>query len=183
MPPLYDGTRRQLFGLSAALCTIALLLMPLAARSAFAPNVPTGFRPNALRVAAVATAAKLPSIVVTRDPFVADKSDSQTLATASAPAQAPAIVGLRVTQGESMGFALPPNQGAGQGFPNALGPQSTIVRAVVTGASARALIEENGDSRIVSIGDAVAGSRVVRIDRTGIGLADGSMVPLAKATP
>jgi len=58
-----------------------------------------------------------------------------------------------------------------------------LVRAVVTGASPHALVEERGDVRVVGIGDPVAGSPVVAIDRTGLRLQNGAALPLEGQAP
>ncbi|MFN2449200.1 MAG: hypothetical protein ABR508_05315 [Candidatus Baltobacteraceae bacterium] len=58
-------------------------------------------------------------------------------------------------------------------------PSAVFVRAVITGSSPRALIEDGGRIRIVQPGDAVAGSTVRSLGVKGIVLENGIRLPLA----
>lgn len=57
------------------------------------------------------------------------------------------------------------------------------VRAVVTGTSARALVEINGVTRVVACGDMLVGSRVIAIDAAGVRLQNGTVLPLTGDMP
>ena len=56
-------------------------------------------------------------------------------------------------------------------------PSGTFVVAVILGATPRALLELGRQTRIVGLGDSVAGYRVVAIDERGIVLSDGNRLP------
>lgn len=57
------------------------------------------------------------------------------------------------------------------------------VTAVITGTEARALIEENGNVRLVRVGDVISGSRVTAISRPGVRLANGAFLTLDGSAP
>lgn len=62
----------------------------------------------------------------------------------------------------------------------ALTPGSTVaVLAVATGAAARALVTEDGATRVVSAGDRLDGILIASIGSAGIRLANGAFVGLA----
>lgn len=56
--------------------------------------------------------------------------------------------------------------------------QPIVVRAIVTGARPRALVESGGVSRIVPRGGLLLGARVVQIDQAGIHLSNGATLSL-----
>jgi hypothetical protein len=58
--------------------------------------------------------------------------------------------------------------------------QGAVVRAIVTGSPPRALVEEGGHARVVAPGDALSGSRVLRIDGAGVVLQNGTRVKLTE---
>jgi hypothetical protein len=90
---------------------------------------------------------------------------------------------MRVQQGQSMGFVLPANRGAsGTPVQDAVFSVPTV-RAIVTGASSRALIEENGETLVVGIGDVVTGSPIVSVDSSGIRLKNGTVFALTEERP
>jgi hypothetical protein len=60
---------------------------------------------------------------------------------------------------------------------------SPVLRAIVLGASPKALIDIGGHTSLVGVGSPLAGSRIVAIQATGIELADGSRLKLLEATP
>jgi hypothetical protein len=64
-------------------------------------------------------------------------------------------------------------------------PQNTgsapVVRAIVLGDPARALVEEDGTVRVLAVGDRVGGLRVAAITARGIWLSDGTRGPLTVA--
>ncbi len=136
--------RSRLLHASIALCAVALLLSPLAARSA----------------------RELPS----------ESSASFTIASVTPP---PAETPFPKIYVERDPFAAPPEM-----VSSSRAEQShVIVRAVASGAKASALIEEDGQTRLVSIGDRVDSSSVTSIDTGGIVLANGARVRLEEVQP
>lgn len=64
------------------------------------------------------------------------------------------------------------------------GPAGQItVRAIVLGASPKALVDEGGDERIVGVGDAIAGGRITGMSSDGIALDDGRHIPFDGTSP
>lgn len=169
MHPLEDSRRRALLSASALLCTSCLLLLPIAARSSravFSERTGAGRELAALQLRAADRVA-VPHL--RRDPFAADRGASTTDSVQTA-AGAP-IVGMRVVQGESMGYTVPAAGG-------------TILRAIVRGSGgARALVESSGRAAIVSAGDTLGNTRIVRIDADGVRLADGTQLRVEPGTP
>jgi hypothetical protein len=78
--------------------------------------------------------------------------------------------------------ALPPNAGAPNGaFPFAAGPRTTAtVSAVITGPHPFALVDDGGATRMLTIGDRIAGEQVVAIDATGVRLSSGTVLRVAR---
>lgn len=164
MHPLDDGSRRKLFTLAAVCCSVPLLLAPLAGRSAFEVR---DERDVLVRRFHETTASQVPanaSVTIDRDPFIAD--DPNRIAVAESFHSRPRIgdvVGMHVTQGASTGIAV---------------SAAPIVRAIVSGTSPRALIDENGRARVVQTGDPIAGSKIVDIRGYGIVLQNGIVLKL-----
>lgn len=136
--------RSRLLHAAIALCAVALLLSPLAARSArkFPLDVPAEVA--IAPVTPMPHETPFPKIYVERDPF-----------------------------------APPPEMAASSQTERT----RAIVRAVASGAKASALIEEDGRTRLVSIGDRVDESLVTAIDARGIVLANGARVRLEDLQP
>ena len=113
-------------------------------------------------MAAPSLAEGTPSpILIVRDPFV-----SETPSASEAPARdafAP-IPGIPV---------LPPNR-AVSASAVAAGGKGPVLRAVLTGMHPCALIEADGATIVVRIGDSLAGRRVEAIDESGV-LLSGNM--------
>lgn len=63
------------------------------------------------------------------------------------------------------------------------GAGSAIVRAVITGAEPRALVELNGSVRVVGIGDRIGTLAVIGITRGGIIVDGGLTLPLVEGQP
>lgn len=152
------GTRSR--GLLAAGALLAFAgayaTTPIVARSAAGPlpAIPS-LAPRS--PAAPRFALELPR----RDPFAAEPE--------AAPLPSiPAAIG-----------ALPPNPGA-----VALLPSGTIrVTAIISGSRPYALVDEDGGTRIVSVGDLLRGERVVAIAADGIRLTHGAILRIAPSTP
>lgn len=62
-------------------------------------------------------------------------------------------------------------------------PSGTFVVAVILGITPRALLELGRQTRIVGLGDSVAGCRVIGIDEGGILLSDGNRLPVRAERP
>ncbi|HZT11829.1 MAG TPA: hypothetical protein VFA29_03455 [Candidatus Baltobacteraceae bacterium] len=171
MQPLEDGPRRALLSTSALLCASSLLLLPIAARSsrpAFRQPAAAAQEYAALQMQ---PAARVLVPQLRRDPFAADRG-FPTVNSAAPAGNGMSIVGMRVVQGESTGYSLP---GSSSG---------TVLRAVVRGSDgARALVEVGGRTAIVSAGDKLGNSRIVRIDAGGVRLADGTQLRVGSETP
>ena len=61
------------------------------------------------------------------------------------------------------------------------GASLPIVRAIILGTPARALIEVGGTMRVVGVGDRLGESAIVRIDADAVTLADGTHLALSVA--
>lgn len=168
MHPLEDRRRRALLSASALLCTSCLLLLPIAARSSRAVFSERSGAGRDLAALQLRAAAPVTVPHLRRDPFAADRGASATDSAQMAPSP---IVGMRVVQGESTGYAVPAAGG-------------TILRAIVRGSGgARALVESSGRATIVSAGDTLGDSRIVRIDADGVRLANGTQLRVESGTP
>ncbi|HEY4442416.1 MAG TPA: hypothetical protein VGN14_18295 [Candidatus Elarobacter sp.] len=129
--------------------------------------------PNAAQVvvpspAAQDDAAREELVVPVRDPF--DLPESRP---SSAPARAiTALPPIPATLGP-----LPPNAGAAGTLP----PPATAIRvaAVVTGAHPYALVDEGATTRLVAPGDVLGDAPIVAIDRAGVHLRGGALLPPA----
>ncbi len=133
-------------------------------------------------VSRAATQRRLAAALVLprRDPF------SAAVARPAQPdrraAFAPAPAGLPV---------LPPNAGAppypfaaplhalAASPPTASAPRSVVVKAVVTGPRPVALVVDSGTTRLITVGDRIAGAAIAAIDAGGVRLADGTLIPVA----
>lgn len=167
MRPVNNEQRKRLLTCSALLCAIPLCLSPLAGRSSFeleSERAAFNARFSALEVANV---WKDQPVSVARDPFVPETSPPDTAAKAESGSAG--IVGMHVTQGESIGLAMPPNRAG-----------APIVSAIVTGPSSRALVSDGERVRVVRVGDMLAGSRVASIDGSGVHLQSGLLLPLSE---
>lgn len=176
MRPLDDAQRRRMLTWSALLCAIPLCLTPLAGRSSFELAGEQAAYDSRFATAALESVWHDKPLDVARDPFIPERP-SRTLAASNG------VVGLQVTQGQPIGFALPANRGA-RGTPvqdAALG--FPAVTAIVSGASPRALIDDGAHVRVVGVGDMLAGSRVAAIDRTGVRLENGILLGLREDRP
>lgn len=158
MQSLHDGARRALLCAAAMLCSIPAVLMPLAGRSSFETQT------QRERFAQRFGVEQPPPVrggymrlAIARDPF-------------ALPQHTPSrdVTGLRVVQGESTGIRIP---GA-----------AVRVTAIVKGADARALVEENGSVRVVRAGDVLAGSIVRVVLPSGLRLANGAFISIGNAS-
>jgi hypothetical protein len=163
LKPLHNGARRKLLACSAMICAVPVLLAPLAARSEFElPAEKAAFNGHF-------SVPRLPVIVYSRpvsaarDPFIPDAPASGNRGDASLPfAAGGGIAGRRVVQGQPIGFEVP------------------VVRAIVTGLSPRALVEEDRQVRVVGVGDPIDGSRIVAIGANGVLLKNGMVLAVTE---
>ena len=115
-------------------------------------------------------AAPLAIVLPRRDPFAGGGAPEPPTARTPAPAAAiplPAALG-----------PLPPNAGAGP-LPFPLASETSQVRAVITGAHPFALVEDAGTTRLVTVGDAIAGDTIAAITADGVRLAHGGTIAVA----
>jgi hypothetical protein len=170
MKPIDDLRRRRMFALSAALCTFSVLLIPIAGRSSLELPVERATGDTRLTIPSIEDATPEPAIVIARDPFAGNHLRVQQAAGQMQAIGSNGVVGLRVVQGQPTGITLPDAR--------------DVVRAVVSGATgAHALVEEGDHTKVVSVGDNLAGSTIVGIDAHGIRLRNGTRLPLDGGTP
>jgi hypothetical protein len=184
LQPLDDHRRRRLLTLSAMLCAVPVFLAPLAGRSSFELASEKAAFNTRFSNPSIPVVWNAPPVTVARDPFEPDGADIlKPTGDYPAPPDGANVVGMRVQQGQSMGFVLPANRGAsGTPVQDAVFSIPTV-RAIVTGASSRALIEENGETLVVGIGDVVTGSPIVSVDSSGIRLKNGTVFALTEERP
>jgi hypothetical protein len=114
----------------------------------------------------------VPVVMPRRDPFAGGPAPARTntvrpdLSTPRTPALPPPFA------------PLPPNAGAGGG-PFPVRAAHAVVRAVVTGAHPFALVESEGETRLVTLGDTVDGASVTAIAADGIHLANDHTIGVA----
>jgi hypothetical protein len=175
--PLNDAARRRMFAWSAVFCAVPLCLAPLAGRSSFELASERAAFDTRFNAPTLDAAWNGRPVDVARDPFMPEVHTPRTLQADSS------IVGMRVTQGEPTGWVLPANRGAA-GAPLIDAAVGAVnVTAVVTGSSPRALVDDGTHVRVVSIGDALAGSRIAAIDGNGVHLQNGTVLALAQESP
>jgi hypothetical protein len=149
LPGLYDDERRSLKRLATMLILGAAAVLPLTTQSSSVAGA-ADVHTQSLGAGLVLPARlTFPGFSVSRDPFV--------------PAQA--------VREKLAGTAMPTSAGPGSG--------TVIVRAIVLGDPARALVEESGTVQIIAVGDRIGELRVIAITAAGITLSDGSHLMLA----
>jgi hypothetical protein len=173
LPALYDADRRSVRRLATMLIVGSVAVLPLTTQSTSVAGAADVRAERDETGVVVPVKLTFPAYSVGRDPFVPEDSIRAKLARDA----------LSVAQTSGIGIVLPPNAGAMQSGPipamsNAL-PISPVVRAVVLGNPARALVEEGGSVRVLGIGDRVGGSTVEAITADGITLSDGTRLTIA----
>ncbi len=157
MRPLPDPLRRRCLQLSAFLCAIPLCLAPLAGRSSFELADRRSVLNERFNSPSLTATWKAQPVNVARDPFVPETTSySQT-------DPAVPVVGMHVTRGQPIGFTVPLNP---------------LVKAIVSGTSPRALIDDGSQVRVIGVGDTIGGERVLAIDRAGVRLQNGKVLAL-----
>lgn len=167
MRAVSDFNRKRLLCMAAALCTTSVALAPLAGRSSFELTRERALYAERFSSPALPASTKRAAISRVRDPFVADAVPIAQGGMPLGGAVLNPVSGMRVVQGASTGFPL--------GVP--------IVRAIVSGDTPHALVEDGGRVRVVGVGDALAGSLVASIDRQGIRLGNGVRLGFAGSRP
>jgi hypothetical protein len=167
MRAVSEFNRKRLLCVAAALCATSLALAPLAGRSSFELTRERALYAERISSPQPPASPKRAAISRVRDPFVADAAPIAQGGMPLGGAVVNPVSGMRVVQGASTGFPL--------GAP--------IVRAIVSGDSPRALVEDGGRVRVVGVGDVLAGSPVVSIDRQGIRLGNGVRLGFAGNRP
>ena len=154
LPSLTETWRLRFRYLSAVLCGTTICLAPLAARSSF--DLASTGATYEKRFAAEPAQRVWPNrqLAAVRDPFRPDPADN----TVSSSPKAVSVA---------------------TGMPNAL----PTVQGIVRGKRPFALVEEGGAIRVVGIGDALSGSRVISISESGVRLERGTVLPLSEPVP
>jgi hypothetical protein len=165
---LRDNERRTLVRLSLTLTLGALSLLPLTAPSSLDAAAEAGSLTAAPVLPDPPARQRVARVELTRDPFAAENAIDAPNETTPADASEAAL--------------LPPNGGASlAGAMTENG--AAIVRAIILGPQARALVESGNDVRILGVGDALGASSVSSIDAAGIVLRSGVRIPLAGRRP
>lgn len=111
---------------------------------------------------------KFPQLQIRRDPFMPSR-DTQG--------------GPDGVVAEDAGIVLPPNLAAVDQVPAALSAKAPALRAVILGATPKALIDVGGRSMLVGLGSPLLGSSVAAIRTDGIVLQDGERLRFAGMLP
>lgn len=162
MLPLDEASRRRMLSWSALLCAIPLCLAPLAGRSSFEAASERATFEARFNAPALKVSWNQERVSVARDPFVGEDSTQVRSVAVSG------VVGMHVTQGQPIGFVMPGHSLA------------VTVKAVVTGASPRALVDDGEHVRVVGVGDVLAGARITSIDASGVHLQNGTLLALTE---
>ncbi len=159
--PLYDEQRKSLLRLAAMLLLGSGAILPVTAHESFVARADVAAVNVSLVPLAVPGPLIFPGYSLRRDPFTPNILERG--AASSLPHSAFDLV-------------LPANAGAGGAEP----PGAIVVRAIVIGAHASALVDIGGNVDVLGVGDRVAGARIVSVGAAGIRLDDGTLLPLQK---
>ncbi|MGD0969381.1 MAG: hypothetical protein ABR949_13970 [Candidatus Aquilonibacter sp.] len=155
LPGLYDDERRTLMRLASMLILGGVAVLPLTTQgSSVAGAAGTTLQTETLRLP-IPTRLTFPGFSASRDPFVPDEEVREKLDAA-----------IHIPSASLQTSA----QGA-----------TPVIRAVVLGNPARALVEEDGTVRVLAVGDRIGDLRVTAIAAGGITLSDGTHMPLTVA--
>lgn len=169
MQPLDERVRRRLLTVSAMVCAIPSFLAPLAGRTSFElASERAAFNARFSSPHIMSPWSDSP-LLIARDPFVADAVEKQPAAS---------VTGMHVVQGQPTGFVVPASQGAPGIAVQDATLEIPLLRAVATGKSSRAIVEEHGRARVVGLGDLIAGSPIVAIEPNGLRLKDGTTLTM-----
>jgi hypothetical protein len=174
-PALYDDHRRALARLSAMLVIGAAAVLPMTSQSSSIASAQTATVAGIGELPTVPGPLTFPSFTLKRDPFRVDHI-------ADGAAGTPSVRGTMISgQASEIGVVLPPNLGAGEGTPTVDPPApagTVVVRAIVVGDSARALVDVGGAVGVLGVGDAIGDQKIRAITSSGITLSDGTTIPL-----
>jgi hypothetical protein len=152
LPGLYDDERRTLMRLASMLILGGVAVLPLTTQgSSVAGAAGTTLQTETLRLP-IPTCLTFPGFSASRDPFVPGEEVREKLDAA-----------IHIPSASLQTSA----QGA-----------APVIRAVVLGSPARALVEEDGTVRVLAVGDRIGDLRVTAIAAGGITLSDGTHMPL-----
>jgi hypothetical protein len=177
LPAIYDDDRRALARLATMLVVGALCVLPLTTQSSTVAGA-AGVRdisndPNLI----VPARLTFPAYQISRDPFVPERAMRARLDSGTVP--------MSVGESSDIDVMLPPNAGASQGGATpATAPRTKvgpIVRAIVLGHPARALIEAGDTVRVLGVGDRLGGLTVIEITAGRVRLSDGTVLILEGA--
>jgi len=171
--PLDERQRRRALLWSALLCAVPVCLAPLAARSSFEIAGEKAAIDSRFNAPPLERTWNGKPVHIDRDPFMPENRDAAPAMTVPVQTQN-GIVGMHVTQGAPIGYTASPGHASGT-MPR--------VTAIVTGPAPRALIDDGLHVRVVGIGDPLDGSHVAHIERAGVRLANGTLVPLTEDQP
>lgn len=151
---LYDDQRQNLIRLGIMLAVGAAAVLPFTiSPTSLAASAETMPAAPIAGVPAVPGRIQFPTIAISRDPFVPDRAVLTNDASAS---------DLKVS-----------------GDPNASTSLLPVVRAVVTGDDARALVDNAGVVQVLGVGDRLGSEVITAIDATGVMLSSGIRLVLA----
>lgn len=173
LPALYDNDRRSLARLASTLIIGAIGVLPLTTQSSSVAGAADVRAQNDQSGLGLPPRLTFPAYSVSRDPFVPEPSIRAKLEGSAS----------RNGQGGEIGVVLPLNAGAAQTGPtgNGASPSAPIVRAIVLGNPARALVEDAGTVRVLGIGDRIGELAVAAITVDGVTLSDGTRLMLDDA--
>ena len=152
-PAIHDDRRRTIARLAMMLGCGAVGVLPLTAQSSLIAGAASEPIPIERSSINVPDRLIFPAFEIARDPFVPDHRAFQG------------------TAGSEPSIVLPPNAGATGPLPT---QADAVVRAIVVGDPARALIESGGSIRVLGVGDRLGELRVVQITSSGVVMSDGS---------
>lgn len=150
-------------------CLLAFRALPHSSAAAAFQTTPSESQPA--EPPATAQPQTPGAVTIARDPFVrrlvASPSSRRRPAVGEAPESVPMIP------------ILPPNDVVAAAAVPA-GTGRIMLRAVIAGPRALAMLEIDGKAVLVGIGDSLLGTRVASIDLTGIALGDGRRIGFAR---
>lgn len=153
MQPIADIHRRKIVAAAAMTCAIPMVLVPITGRSSFELAAERAVFNDRFRLPAASGPIHFGTIKIVRDPFVSE-----------------ALPGT--SRSGTANIAAGPGEAA-----------VPIIRAIISGSSPRALLEEGGKLRIAGIGDRIGKARIVQIGGSAIQLANGTMLRFDEVNP
>ena len=172
LPALHDDERRSLARLASLLIMGAIGVLPLTTQTSLVAGAADVRAQNDRSGLDLPPRLTFPAYSVSRDPFVPEQSIRAKFEGGA----------LRDGQAGEIGVVLPPNAGAAQNGPiaqlNGASPSAPVVRAIVLGNPARALVEDAGSVRVLGIGDRIGELAVAAKTADGVTISDGTRLML-----